>query len=203
MTRRDFLRKTIYTFAGLCFGQYLFQDTNAFASPVPPEASIVIVETNLKFGPLEKRQDTKLLILHHIGGTDRDVSAAEVHQWHLANGWSGIGYHYVIRKNGSIERGRPRIDVGAHTLGFNETSIGINIVGDFEVAVPKDEQIESAAKLLAALCNLYNLSPNDAIVLGHKDLNSTLCPGKNLYAQLDLIRNKVHTYMKSNYFSAS
>jgi N-acetylmuramoyl-L-alanine amidase len=86
-----------------------------------------------------------------------------------------------------IERGRPRDAIGAHTYGYNETSVGINLVGDFEKAIPKDAQIESVVKLISALCHIYDLSPNSITVLGHKDLNDTLCPRKNLYDQLQLV----------------
>jgi N-acetylmuramoyl-L-alanine amidase len=159
------------------------------------ESDLAIKETNLAFGPLELRPETTLLIIHHVGLTDMDVSAEQIHQMHLENGWSGIGYHYVIRKNGSIERGRPRDDIGAHTYGYNKKSIGINLVGNFEYAIPKNEQIESAAKLIAALCHIYNITPDSSSILGHKDLNATLCPGKNLYERLQLIRDKSLDYL--------
>jgi hypothetical protein len=173
-------------------------DIGAFSKPTAlKEEDLGIVETNLKFGPLQQRPETNLLVVHHVGCTNRDVSAAEIHKWHLANGWAGIGYHYVIRKNGSIERGRPRDDIGAHTYGFNETSIGINVVGDFEIASPEEAQLKSAARLIAALCNMYNLPPTGSVVLGHRDLNDTLCPGKNLYNQLEEIKLAALFHMKN------
>ena len=68
---------------------------------------VVIRPTNLDFGPLENRCVTDAIIVHHVGNTNADVSAATMHEWHKANGWSGIGYHFVIRKDGTIEAGRP------------------------------------------------------------------------------------------------
>jgi hypothetical protein len=47
-----------------------------------------------------------------------DASAEQIHGWHLGNGWAGIGYHYVIRKDGTIERGRPEWAIGSHAYGF-------------------------------------------------------------------------------------
>lgn len=170
-------------------------DIGTFSAPTAiKESNLAIKETNLAFGPLEIRSETTFFIIHHVGSTDTDVSAAQIHEWHLQNGWSGIGYHYVIRKNGSIERGRPRDDIGAHTYGHNKKSIGINLVGNFEYALPQQEQIESAAKLIAALCHIYSISPDASTILGHKDLNATLCPGKNLYDRLQLIRDKSLDY---------
>ena len=71
-----------------------------------------IIETGLQFGGLQARSKTDLIVLHHSASAD--VSAAEIHGWHRAKGWAGIGYHFVIRKNGSIERGRPQEMIGAH-----------------------------------------------------------------------------------------
>ncbi|MDU2064778.1 MAG: peptidoglycan recognition family protein [Sporomusaceae bacterium] len=162
------------------------------------ERDLAILETAFAFGPLDTRPATDLIVIHHVGLVDEDVSAAKIHEWHLANGWSGIGYHYVIRKNGRIERGRPRDTVGAHAYGFNKTSIGINLVGNFEDVEPKEAQIKTAAKLIAALCNLYNFSPDDTSVVGHRDLNDTLCPGKNLYVQMGDLREQAAKLMKIN-----
>lgn len=156
-----------------------------------------IIETNLSFSPLNERSTTDLIVIHHIGDIDRDVTAEEVHQWHLNNGWSGIGYHYLIRKDGTVERGRPRNAVGSHAQGFNSRSIGINVVGDFEQAQPNFAQIESLSSLIAELCNIYGLTPNTETVVGHRDLMPTTCPGANLYNILQDIRGKAVWYQQN------
>jgi N-acetylmuramoyl-L-alanine amidase len=155
-----------------------------------------IKETNLAFGPLQKRAITYLIVIHHVGDIDRDVSAAEIHKWHLDNGWSGIGYHFVVRKDGKIERGRPRDVIGAHAQGFNSRSIGINIVGDFEQSKPNPAQVESAAMLIADLSDIYCLTPTGKTVVGHRDLMPTTCPGHNLYNILQDIRGKAIWYQQ-------
>jgi hypothetical protein len=58
-----------------------------------------------------------------------DIGAADVHRWHLQRGWSGIGYHFVIRRNGKVEPGRLIEKQGAHVRGFNAKSIGISLAG--------------------------------------------------------------------------
>ena len=151
---------------------------------------VKIRETYLKFGYLENRLSTDAIVIHHIGNTNADVSAATVHRWHLNNGWSGIGYHYIIRKNGVIERGRPRDTVGAHCYGYNDCTVGINVVGEFDSAVPTKAQMTSLTKLLAALCQLYQLYPTEDVIFGHRDFCNTACPGDNLYARLPLIRKE-------------
>ncbi|XOQ27081.1 MAG: N-acetylmuramoyl-L-alanine amidase [Selenomonas sp.] len=157
-------------------------------------AGVRVKETYLSFRSLTNREQTDVIILHHIGNTNADVSAATVHQWHLANGWAGIGYHYLIRKDGTIERGRPRDTVGAHCYGENWHSVGVNIVGNFETNEPTAAQIDAAERLVAVLCRLYGLRPSGATIKGHRDFNATACPGENLYAMLPDVIAGVQSY---------
>ena len=181
MNRRDFIKGL----TGLAVNLTMLPVANA-ALKLSDVSKANIVETHLAFGNLEPRYITDSIVIHHIGNTNTDVSAAEVHNWHLGNGWSGIGYHYLIRKNGSIERGRPRDAVGAHALGQNKHALGINIVGNFERAYPTTEQLNSASLLIAMLCKLYDLSPLHS-VYGHRDMCDTLCPGRHLYGELPVL----------------
>ncbi len=185
MNRRKFLQSMFYTMAGVCLSPLV----NGL--PAVEAASVPIKESYLHFRSLTNRTVTDMIVVHHIGGTNREVSAAEVHQWHLARGWAGIGYHYLIHKDGTIERGRPRDAIGAHCYGENSHTLGINIVGDFEAAVPTGAQMDSAARLLAELCRIYRIRPGDGTILGHRDLNSTECPGQNLYDLLPDLRQQV------------
>jgi N-acetylmuramoyl-L-alanine amidase len=73
-------------------------------------------------------------IAHWTGTyTNQDVGADDVHQWHLDRGWSGCGYHYVIRRDGRLQRGRPLERQGAHSgaYGHNKRSIGISMAGGY------------------------------------------------------------------------
>lgn len=157
-----------------------------------------IVEHDFKFSEtLNLRQETNRIVVHHTGTeTDRDMSAEEIHLLHRDSfKWAGIGYHYVIRKNGTIERGRYWNTVGAHAGGNNKDSVGISLAGNFEVAAPTARQIESLIKLLAALCSVYGLMPMEGTILGHRDVNATDCPGAFLYAMLPQIRHRVYKEM--------
>ena len=59
-----------------------------------------------------------------------DIGVEDIRNWHVeGNGWKDIGYHFVIRRDGTIEEGRPIADIGAHVLGHNVSSIGICLVG--------------------------------------------------------------------------
>lgn len=157
-----------------------------------PSEGLVIEETNFYFTePLLVRPRTDMIVIHHVGIPDGDTPAAAIHRAHLANGWAGIGYHYVIRKNGVIERGRPLAVVGAHAYGENYHTVGINVTGNFDKEVPTDAQMKSLTELVTALCRIYHIDPGPATIVGHRDVNSTDCPGKNLYRLLPQLRDDV------------
>lgn len=147
--------------------------------------SIEIKETNLDFSSLSERSYTDMIVIHHTGCNDIDASAEQIHGWHLGNGWAGIGYHYVIRKDGTIERGRPEWAIGSHAYGENSHTIGIHLSGDFEQAHPTSEQVEKCAMLIADICERYGLPINRETVVGHGELMATSCPGVNVQSLLD------------------
>ena len=152
-----------------------------------------ITETNLRFANLTERAQTNLIVIHHTGA-EIDASAEQIHDWHLNQGWSGIGYHFVVRKNGTIERGRPEWAVGSHAYGENSHTIGIHLSGDFMQAYLTDQQIEMCSMLVAMLCEKYNITTDNKHIVGHCDLMSTDCPGTNLYSQLGTIIGKANWY---------
>ena len=119
---------------------------------------------------LAKRAQTKYIVCHHRAGTG-DVES--IHRQHLNIGYSGIGYHYYIRKDGSIFTGRPVDTVGAHCKGNNANSVGICFEGNFENDVMSDVQLKSGQYLINYLKQLYP----KATVVRHKDLYATACPG--------------------------
>ena len=145
---------------------------------------------DLHFGDLTAREATDLIVLHHSnGGFDIDFSAAQIHDMHLNFGYSGIGYHFVIRKDGTLELARPELMIGAHALGHNFNSIGICFSGDFSFAHPTDQQLNTAADLISDLCKDYDVPCDREHILPHRDLNETDCPGINLLVRIDeLIR---------------
>ena len=161
-----------------------------------------IIETNLKFRSLSERQATEILVIHHTGSTyDYDFSAAKIHEIHLNQDWAGIGYHFVVRKDGTVERGRPEWAVGSHALHHNYNTIGIHLSGDFNAAKPTDKQIESCAMLCAYLCEKYGIPTDRNHIIGHDECYAGVgetdgagCPGRNLQSKLDLISEKANFY---------
>lgn len=132
-----------------------------------------IIETNLSFGSLSNRSKTTRMILHHAAA--KTCSAEDIHRWHLGNGWSGAGYHFLVRKDGKVYRLRPEKAVGAHASGSNSDSIGICFEGDFTIEKMSDKQKNAGKELVASLKKKYGISK----VQKHSDVCSTDCPGKN------------------------
>ena len=116
---------------------------------------MVIQETNLSFTrPLVPRKATARIILHHTASGD--VSAHTVHEWHLSRkGFGGIGYHYLVRTDGTIERGRPDHVRGVHASAANADGIGIALTGNFETRPPTTAQMASLVRLIRILRDRY------------------------------------------------
>ena len=133
-----------------------------------------IIETNFKWNNgLSRRSSTKRIVLHHAAAVTATVT--QIDQWHKGNGWSGIGYHFYVRKNGEVYRGRPIWAVGSHAQGRNSDSIGICAEGNFDIEKMPQAQKSAIKELLKYLKELY---PNTTIS-GHKDVGATGCPGNN------------------------
>lgn len=132
-----------------------------------------IADKNLQFSnTLRKRLITHRIIVHHSASPDVPVNV--VHDWHLNRGWSGVGYHYIIRTNGAIERGRPEDTIGAHAGSQgNSDSIGICVMGNFTYVVPTELQIKSLVNLIKDIASRYG----DLELIRHKDIMATACPG--------------------------
>ena len=141
--------------------------------------------------PLTRRRATTLLVLHHEAGSGS--TAQDIHRYHrYSNGWAGIAYHYYIRKDGSIYRGRPEGMIGGHCLGYNSTSIGICFEGNFESETMGQTQINAGWELIADILRRY---PGIS-VRRHKDLNQTACPGRNF--PFDVLTGKYNPVKEDN-----
>lgn len=132
--------------------------------------------THLKFKEqLQPRGITNAIILHH-SEVLKDHSVEEVHQWHLNKGWSGIAYHYFVKKDGEIYEGRPRNTIGAHTYGNNFESIGVCFEGDFNKEKMEEQQMNESVILLLSLLSLAYQAPLHTHWLYNHEKN---CPGNN------------------------
>ena len=147
-------------------------------------AAINIIETKWRWnGTLSTRAHTDYIALHHAEAST--CTAEQVDRWHKENGWSGIGYHFFVRKDGSIYRGRPLTTMGAHVSGMNNCSIGICAEGKYSTETMPDVQKRAICRLLVYLKDTYY--PNAKIV-GHKEIGDSDCPGRN-YPLEDIKQN--------------
>ncbi len=141
---------------------------------------------------MTKRTTTDLIVVHSSATPpDRDIGVEEINRWHLDRGFDMIGYHVVIRRDGTIEYGRPFDTRGAHAKGFNSRSIGVCVVGGVDSHMEAElnfteEQFSALERVLTALQGLFP----DAAVIGHKDLPATRtkCPGFDVVSWWNNIR---------------
>ena len=164
------------------------------------------------------------IIVHHTAG---DTSAftgiesakaylQEIYAYHTKKWWD-IGYNFIIDPYGNVYEGRAGGDwvIWAHDARNNTPSLGVSLMGNFDVQKPSDAQIKSLIALVTALARKYNIDPiaktdyhivtttdpyiksvTNYRLAGHRDAGVTSCPGKNLYAQLTDIRNTVRSNLQ-------
>lgn len=122
------------------------------------------------------------IVLHYSATyEDQNLTVKDIDKMHKARGWKGVGYHWVIRRDGVIEQGRPESQVGAHVGGQNTGKIGICCIGGLNrktgpnlgVDNRTPAQIKSQIKLIRECLKRYP----GAKVVGHRDLAPTQCPG--------------------------
>lgn len=128
----------------------------------------------------KKRKTTEYIAIHCSATQPKaDIGKREIDGWHRQQGWLGIGYHFVIKRDGTIEEGRPVDAVGSHVKNFNSNSVGVCLVGGVDAALKPennftDAQFHSLALLLAGLKNKYPA----AKIRGHRDFPNVAkaCP---------------------------
>lgn len=119
------------------------------------------------------RTATELLVVHcSATRPSQDIGVREITQWHLQRGFDTVGYHYVVRRDGSLEIGCPENAVGAHVRGHNSSSIGVCLVGGVDARNRPENNFTPAqfAALDQLLKQLQTRYPH-ARILGHRDLS--------------------------------
>ena len=118
--------------------------------------------------------DTVIVHCSATSPSQDDVDVSMIRDWHVdGNGWSDIGYHFVITRQGVIQEGRSVERAGAHAKGHNETSIGICLVGG--VDEDNEPQCNFSFQQYRALVSILSLYP-DCKVIGHNEVSSKACP---------------------------
>lgn len=125
-----------------------------------------------------KRRIDEIIVHCSATAEGRDFGVADIRRWHRLRRFRDVGYHYVVRLDGTVERGRPEGVAGAHCLGHNGGSIGVCYVGGCKCdgRTPADtrtvEQKEALMGLLRRLCAAYP----GATVHGHREFAAKACP---------------------------
>lgn len=140
-------------------------------------------------------------IIVHCSETrpDQDISAADIDLWHRRKGWDGIGYHFLIRIDGTIEPGRPIKKIGAHCYGHNNNSIGICYAGGvirngdtiYYTDTRTPAQVRALYLLIVTLLHCY---PSINKISGHRDYAKKACPCFDAKAEYEYLLK----HLKSN-----
>lgn len=140
---------------------------------------IVGPKTWEKLGILSNTRNITEIIVHCSATPEgKDYTVNDIRQWHKAQGWNDIGYHWVVYRDGTVHPGRSESIAGAHTTGHNSNSIGVCYIGGMDSSNknPKDtrtpEQKQALLKLLKELKSRY---PN-AKIYSHNKFAAKACP---------------------------
>jgi|GEM_PF-2270751 len=159
-------------------------------------------------------EDPKTIIIHHTATNYKSSTSKQIkkiYKYHsYTRKWGDIGYNYIIGKDGSIFEGRYGGNgvIGGHSYyngtNYNKGSIGIAVLGNYEKEKMSAEATASLEKLIGWLSANNNIQVSsdikfykkdlNASVVGHRNVASTACPGKNIYGNLSGIRANGENY---------
>lgn len=142
---------------------------------------------------MKTRRKTKIIIVHCSATPPRmDVGVTEIRRWHIKRGFSAEGYHFVIRRDGTLEHGREAGKIGAHTRGHNHESIGICLIGGVDDDNrPENNFTDAQFETLDSLISALHIVWPEAEVRGHRDFDSGKdCPS---FAVEDWLRLRLAT----------
>ena len=135
---------------------------------------------------MELRKKTEMIVVHCAATKpSMDIGYKEIRKWHVEdNGWDDVGYHYIIKRNGTVEVARAEAFQGAHAPAANSKSIGVCLVGGMaeDGDAENNFTIEQFLTLKDLIKKLKMTNPNIVEIIGHCDIqdNKPNCPGFNL-----------------------
>ena len=133
---------------------------------------------------MQKKTD---YIVIHCSATppEMDIGSKEIDRWHRARGFFRIGYHFVIRRDGTVEHGREMNSIGAHAKGINDRSVGIVLIGGVadDKKTPEDNFTPQQWATLDQLVSELESHYPKAQVIGHRDIDrKRACPSFDVRA---------------------
>tara|TARA_R100000664_G_C2676274_1_gene86184 strand:- start:164 stop:574 length:411 start_codon:yes stop_codon:yes gene_type:complete len=127
------------------------------------------------------REINKIIIHCSATREGENFEVAEIRKWHLARGFSDIGYHFYIDLYGEIHKGRDIAKIGAHCKGHNRNSIGVCYCGGVEAdgKTPKDTRYDCQKESLTAVLRTLKAMYPNAVIHSHNDFANKACPSFN------------------------
>lgn len=163
------------------------------------------IDEHRNFVPMYTREDTKRLVVHCSATLNKpSFDWKTIDQIHRQQGWLGIGYHFVIKTDGTIQNGRDLGAVGSHAKGFNHDSVGICLIGGVDKNnKPVDNFTEEQKKSLKELLDYLRWFYEDTVtVCGHRDLPNVKkdCPCFDVKSWYRPIKAKYAKYSNTEEF---
>ena len=124
------------------------------------------------------RKITKIIIHCSATPEGRDYTIADIDRWHKQKGWKGIGYHYVVYRDGSVHSGRSIEEIGAHCTGQNANSIGVCYIGGLSAdgKTAKDTRTPEQKAALRSLIEKLKAKFPNVTIHGHREFANKACP---------------------------
>ena len=134
-----------------------------------------------KLGVTNSRYINEIIVHCSATAEGKDFTVADIKKWHLARGFSDIGYHYVIYRDGSINKGRDESKIGAHCTGHNSHSIGVCYIGGCasDSKTPKDTRTAAQKAALVKLLKQLKAKYPRAKIYPHYKFAAKACPSFN------------------------
>jgi hypothetical protein len=213
ISRRMLLRGGVLTGAlGVAAAAQLWQPEQALAVARPRIFSTNAWDAEPPRAPIQvlDSRPTKIIIHHTDTPNSTDFSRAHafqlarnIQQAHFDRGFDDTGQHFTISRGGYIMAGRHRSKgvliegrrhvVGAHTEGENDDSVGIENEGNYTDVQIRQVHYNRLVRMCAYICQQYDIPPRR--IYGHRDFNSTACPGDRLYARIPRLRRDVRALL--------
>lgn len=133
-----------------------------------------------------KLESIKTIIFHCLDvPPTKDFSIGDVDNWHRERGFAGVGYHFLIRKDGTIEYGRPLNIAGAHAKGFNHDSVGIATESGWKGEDTRTPECIASCHSLAE--SLVEVLPNIENIIGHNMVSEKSCPNYDAFKEYNYL----------------
>ncbi|MFO7869926.1 MAG: peptidoglycan recognition family protein [Kiritimatiellia bacterium] len=207
-TRRQFIKEFIVGTGAFIAGSRSIAAATAKLPLRAADLDFLTLHVNLKRrrewtdhqpAPLMMREagEYDRITVHHIGRVTNyhTVVNSVIHDLrgvlvsHAKRGYGDIGYHFIVDYAGRVWEGRSLAYEGAHVAHENERNIGVTFLGNFEHQKPSGAQLETLRKIVPLLTEHYGVKTGR--IYGHRDLGSTVCPGKTLYPHVVRMRRAV------------